>query len=93
MIKQKKLEVYHRSSFREVKIMGVSHGYRLKPLCQGLPTPIYVNKKENYWDKGWFHLSADRKCQKCETHFISGTPSRQAWNDEIYTLRYLKKKG
>ena len=69
MIKQRKTEVFHRSSMKEHRVMGVSHGYRVKPLCKAEAQPLWSKKVERYWDKpryGWMHISHEKKCKKCE---------------------------
>ena len=60
---------YHRSSMKEHKVMGVSHGYRLKPLCKAEPTPLWSKTRELYWD--WkpnprWYMPEDKKCKRCE---------------------------
>ena len=72
MIKQKKTRVYHRSSMIEHRVMGVSHGYRLKPLCKAEAQPLWSKKVERYWDKpryGFYYIAGvphEWKCKKCE---------------------------
>tara|TARA_Y100000034_G_C6779437_1_gene348242 strand:- start:153 stop:368 length:216 start_codon:yes stop_codon:yes gene_type:complete len=60
---------YHRSSMKESIVMGISHGYRIKPLCKSEPRPLWSKTIEYYWDRKpnpkWY-MPEDKKCKRCE---------------------------
>ena len=65
---------YHRSTMKEYKPMGVSHGYSITPLCKSQPTPLWSKTRELYWDRKihpnpMWYMPEDKKCKRCEKKY------------------------
>tara|TARA_R110002020_G_scaffold122026_10_gene277267 strand:+ start:732 stop:977 length:246 start_codon:yes stop_codon:yes gene_type:complete len=59
-----KLIIRHKRSYKEFKVMGISHGYRIKPLCMVDPEPNWSKKRFQYWD-GFAYTFENMKCKRC----------------------------
>ena len=73
---KKKIAIKHKKSYKEVRVMGISHGYRIKPLCKVEPEPNWSQKRFEYWDSMAYTFE-NMKCRKCVILMEHGKPLRQ----------------
>jgi len=72
-----RLAIRHKKSYKEVRVMGISHGYKIKPLCKVDPEPNWSQKRFQYWD-GFGYTFDNMKCRSCVNLMAHGKSLRQS---------------